>query len=559
MRYRSSASRRSLQLTCLLLLSTLFATPSMAKLQWPLSDMERGQVIDTIRHLSVLSFVNGRRLSHPEQVYRFYRNRAYSPAWVGRHGVEERAALLVDAVAGSTAEGLAPQDYGVAELAGLMGHLGDELAIARLDVQLTDLFMHYAEDLVNGRMAPRRVDQNWHILPESIALVALLERSLAAASFAQALADLAPYQSGYRRLKRALQRYREIVAAGGWPLIPEGALLKRGVRERRVALLRERLKASGDLAASMDRAPELYDSRLARAVTRFQRRHGIRPDGRVGTDTLRALNVTAQARLKQIVLTMERWRWLPRQPDIRYLLVNMAGFELYAIDANETMLEMRVIIGKAYRQTPVFASAVHSVVLNPYWYVPQSILRKDILPRVQRDPGYLQRARLKVFSDISGNGREIPAEQIDWTQYSNRPFPFILRQEPGRRNALGQIKFMLDNPYGIYLHDTPSRYLFERYERAYSSGCIRVEDPKALTEYLLSGDANYDADTIQALLDEGKPRRLKLDRPFPIYLVYLTAWVDGTGEVHFRDDIYNRDALLKLALAGGADETGRYQ
>ena len=274
---------------------------------------------------------------------------------------------------------------------------------------------------------------------------------------------------------------------------------------------------------------ELYDARLAEAVTHFQERHGIEPDGRVGAETLTELNVPAEERRMAILLNLDRWRWLPRDLGERYVLVNVAAFELAVMEDDEPVLRMNVVVGKEGRNTPFFQDTLEYVVVNPYWNVPQSILERDIMPVARRDPGYLAR-----------NGYEVlPGGRV--------------RQRPGSNNSLGAVKFLFPNDMNVYLHDTPAKHLFRRTTRAFSSGCIRVEKPDELAEYLLRTSTSRSPGTYRTLRDSGREQWVQLEEKVPIYILYFTAWVDGDGSVRFYRDVYERDGAIsevaRIALA----------
>ncbi len=313
-------------------------------------------------------------------------------------------------------------------------------------------------------------------------------------------------------------------------------------------MLRKRLWTSGDLESP--RQDDLFDEDLEAAVVRFQDRHGLDADGVGGRRTRTALDVPVEERLRQIVLNLERWRWMPRHADSRYILVNMAGFEMRVIEDEVPILRMRVVIGRPYRRTPAFCEAMTYVVVNPYWHVPPSLAVRDLLPKIREDSGYLERQGIRVFSDWTENARELDGQAMDWSNVSGRHFPYKLRQDPGPHNALGRIKFMLPNRFNIYLHDTPHREHFDLSVRAFSSGCIRLEDPLALADYLL-GDAGWSPERVRETVASSKRRVVTLSRPIPVYLVYRTAWVERDGAVRFRDDVYGRDKLLATALETG--------
>jgi len=325
--------------------------------------------------------------------------------------------------------------------------------------------------------------------------------------------------------------------------------MEEGVREQNVRLLRYRLMLSGDIA-DFDYENEYYfDERLKQAVRQYQARHGLEVDGVVGRRTLASLNVPIKTRIQEIQINMERWRWLPAMLGKRYLMVNMAGFELTVVEDERSVMDMRVIIGRPYRSTPAFQGELSYLVFNPYWNVPYKLAVEDILPRQQADSEYLESGGFRVYADWSENAVELSPDSIDWSQLSESNFPYRLKQDPGKANSLGRIKFMLPNPYAVYLHDTPSRQLFKRPVRMFSSGCIRVQEPVKLAAYLLQGETPWAEQDVVDAIDVGKNRAVSLPARVPIYLVYTTVWVDDQGIAHFRDDIYNRDLALQRAWA----------
>jgi murein L,D-transpeptidase YcbB/YkuD len=336
-----------------------------------------------------------------------------------------------------------------------------------------------------------------------------------------------PPHEGYRRLLEALDRYQQVEARGGWVPVPDGAALRPGDQGERVEALRLRLsqQADADAAAAVPANPaDLFDGPLSDAVLAFQERHGLEPDGVAGPATLRALAEPASAHVHRIELNLERWRELPEDlagGGDRYILVNIAGFQLDAVEDGRTALEMKVIVGKPYTRTPIFTGLMTRVVLNPSWYVPSSITVKEIAPRLRRDPGYLQRESFEVLPTRDGR--------------------LALRQRPGPNNALGRIKFLFPNRYNVYLHDTPARSLFSRTVRTFSHGCIRIEKPQELAEWVLGPE--WTPEDIQEALAAGRERAVEVARPIPVHIVYWTAWVDDEGVLQMRNDVYGRDDL----------------
>lgn len=319
------------------------------------------------------------------------------------------------------------------------------------------------------------------------------------------------------------------------------------MHDRRVQSLRQRLWLSGDVD-TLDVIDSFeFDEELEHAVRGFQERHGLETDGVVGRDTLAALNVPVEERIQQVLLNMERWRWLPEEMGSRYLMVNMAGFDLQLVENEATVMDMRVIIGRPYRSTPAFVAEMTHLVFNPYWNVPHKLALLDLLPAQQKDPQYLSRKGFRVFSDWSRDAIEVDPDSIDWSQYNENNFVFRLRQEPGAANSLGRIKFMMPNPHAVYLHDTPAQHLFRRAVRTFSSGCIRVEQPVRLATTLLQGKRRWTDGDVMQIIASRENRAVFLSRKIPVYMLYLTAWVDDAGRVHFRDDVYGRDLLVRKA------------
>ena len=342
-------------------------------------------------------------------------------------------------------------------------------------------------------------------------------------------------------LEKALAQYHHLAAQGGWPQVPAGPTLHEGDMDVRIPLLRKRLIASGDLAAPTEEEYfSLFDETLREAVQRFQARHGLIADGVVGAKTLTELNVPVSERIRQLAASLERCQPLPSLLEPRHILVNIADFTLKLYEDGELRLSMPVIVGKTYRQTPVFNGRISSLVLNPAWEVPHSIATKDLLPKIKKNPGYLRKSDIRVFLGWNP-GTEIDSAGVDWTSLSPSRFPYRLRQEPGPANALGRVKFLFPNPYDVYLHDTPSRDLFQKDDRTFSSGCIRLARPLELAVYLLQGTPLGSMEALTAAIASDKTQSIPIPSPIAVYMAYMTAWVDRDGTVQFRRDIYNRD------------------
>jgi murein L,D-transpeptidase YcbB/YkuD len=490
--------------------------------------------------------VDGEPIAARQLIPRLYERRAFAPAWRSVAQIDS----LLEMIDESPLEGLDPRDYHVEAVRAARAALADGARLepaerAKLDILLTDSVIRLGYHLRFGKVDPVALDPHWNLSRELMGEdpVLTIQAAIDSASMRDFAAEVIPRVFLYERIKNALAEYRAIAAAGGWTAVAPGSVLKSGVSDARVAALAARLAVTGDLDASrVDAVAAVYDDELASAVRRFQQRHGLATDGAVGPQTLAALNVPVEARIDQLRANLERARWVLYDPQSEFLVVNIAGFRMYLVRRGEIAWSTRVVVGQPFRRTPVFSSTMRYLVFNPTWTVPPTVLARDILPEVRRDPGYLATRNIDVFD--AANALVDPAS-VDWS--SRRSFPYRFVQRPGATNALGRVKFMFPNDYAVYLHDTPSRDLFERDSRAFSSGCIRVEDPLELAELLLG--SGWDRQRMQALIATGRTETVFLDEPVPVMLLYCTAEVDSQGRVSFFPDVYGRDAAVIGALA----------
>jgi murein L,D-transpeptidase YcbB/YkuD len=472
---------------------------------------------------------------------KFYFNRDYSPAWSDASG-RNLLSELVAAILRIDEQGLSPDDYHWSALKGAVA-AGD---LVTIELLATDAFLTMAAHLIGGRLDPITIEANWNVMRPEGDLVKHLEDAISSRTIAASLSDLEPNAPAYGILKHALEMYRKAAKDGGWDPIPKGAALKLDQEGPRVIKLRERLRATGLLDVT-ESVSDRFDGELEAAVAMFQRRIGLEADGVVGPETLRELNKTPAERIGQIRANLERWRWLPEDLGDRHIRVNIADFRLEARRNGRVERVHDVIVGRPYRMTPVFSGKISYVVLNPWWEIPDSIARLDKLPEFRKDPKTANRLGIEVL-DRSGN--VIDPGDIDWDNYTTWNFPFRLRQRPGPQNSLGVVKIMFPNRHNVYLHDTPSRELFERTARAFSSGCVRVSDAIGLTEWVLDETPNWTRSEIDRSLSEKKEKRVELERNFPVHILYFTAVSEPDGSLRLINDIYGRDARLVAALDG---------
>jgi murein L,D-transpeptidase YcbB/YkuD len=402
--------------------------------------------------------------------------------------------------------------------------------------------MKYASDLADGLSDLARADKSWKIRPEKFDPLQHLEKALDKNDIKASLLDLTPHVPEYQRLRDALAAHRAQLANGGWPKVPS-MKLKPGTRSPHVAALATRLKASGDFRGSVPAGGSgVYTEDLQEAVKAFQQRHGLADDGVVGPEVVAAMNVPLETRISQITMNMERWRWLPRELGDRYILVNIPEMRLDVYEGTNVPLTMRVVVGKQDTQTPIFNGEMSYLVFSPYWNVPESIAMEETLPALMADPDFLARNNMEVV-DKSGN--PVDPTTVDLSD----PEAYRFRQRPGTDNSLGLVKFMFPNQFNVYLHDTPADSLFERTTRSFSHGCVRVEDPVALAQYVLRDQGEWTRERIDEAMHAGEEKHVKLKEPLPVYLGYWTARVRPDNTVQFRSDVYQIDRRLTTLLA----------
>ncbi len=481
--------------------------------------------------------VRGERIYAAVLVESFYKGRTYQPAW-SQNGHPAQIETLIRAIDDAYGDGLSPGYYHLSSIRSLVDTVGQELApdpilLSDLDILLTDAFLTLGCHLSAGCVNPVTIETEWFAKSLKVDVSSVLEQALKKKRIREALIGLRPQKDIYDRLRLSLARYRELLSKGEWQLISTGPSLKKGSQSDRVVELRKRLVVSGDLRADEATTGNHFDEKVEQSVIIFQKRHGLKVDGVVGRDTLNALNVTLKQRIRQMELNMERLRWILGNLEERFIVVNIANCQLYVIEKEKPVLSMKVVVGKPYQRTPIFTSKMTHIVINPAWNIPDSIVQKEILKKIEKNPDYLAEQNITVLKRAKVNGSALP---------------YRLRQEPGPLNPLGSIKFMFPNEYDVYLHDTPAKNLFSEHVRTFSHGCTRIEKPLELAEYLLRDDLRWSRKELVAAIEKGTEQTVIIPHPVNVHFLYLTAWVDDSGAVQFRNDIYGRDKSLDEAM-----------
>lgn len=514
------------------------------------------------------------RASLTLHMQRLYHTLGYRAAWTDRKEV----ARLIQVIEESAGDGLIPSDYHIEEIRKFYENPPESPALkARADILMTDAVLTLFSHMRSGKIYAHSIEPDWNI-PVSIP-GADYDRTLMAAvtggRFPEIVNSLRPSSPEYMLLRKGLAHYRQIAAEGGWTAVPTGPRISKiSTVDSRMPVIRQRLIITGDLAADAPLATEadlpkpppdsssvdssgvkriiaapkidpalVYTSVLSDAVKSFQKRHGIRADGIIGNETLGAMNVPVNERIDQIRLNLERYRWFLTTRGPNYVMVNIPSYTVDFVQNNVRQWHSRVIVGKPDTQTPVFRAEIQYLILNPHWVIPPGIMTKEAIPGIAKDISYLEKRQLAV---VGADGKRVDPASINWSHYLNGGFPYRLVQESGEDGSLGRIKFMMPNRFMVYMHDTPSKELFERNRRCFSHGCVRVDKPLELAELLLKDPVRWNREKLDAAIDTDKTRTVNLPVRVPVFFLYQTAFSDDE-KVQFRADVYDRDArLLKI-------------
>ncbi len=480
-----------------------------------------------------------------QELKRFYAQRNYRPVWDTKPD-GDRASLknfLSTVTAFTNYHGLVEERYPVAQLTKLIESKQEEDS-KKIEVLVTAWLFQLGHDLHGDTLKLSHIYPGWEFRRDPVDMVTGFEKAIQDNKVYDYVASFAPDYPAYLRLARELKAYRDMRAKGPWPTVATGPTIKPGEQSQRVAQVRARLAAEGYQVPEDDahRNIALYDQELKSFVEQYQSRNGLQADGNIGAKTIAAMNVSLNSRIDQIIANMERWRHMPDNLPPRYVMVNIAATTLEVVDEGKSIYEGPVVAGRPDRKTPFIQSEIRSVIFNPAWHVPAKIARKDILPKLRKDPYYLE----KMGFVIKGSADDPHGAEIDWNAIHESEFNFRLRQSPGDINSLGRLKFDFDNDFAVYMHGTPHPELFAKAERHLSSGCVRLHDPDKFAEIVLSqNETEWTLDRVKAEVDKGKTRWLKVAEPLPVFFVYWTVFPgENDGPLNFRKDVYAYDSFL---------------
>ncbi len=484
--------------------------------------------------------VDGVALYSQKVLPAFYTDNAFKPAWNNKD-----IKALIKILESSYYEGLTPDDYHLQRIYNLvaLNSSATNAQLADLDLLLTDGILRYSSHLIKGKVDQSKIRKGWNIpgneLPENS--LVMLENALNADDINKKIESFKPTNFMYNQLKLGLAVYRKIADEGGFPNVEVDKVLKPGMKDKTVLSLRNYLQITGDYPLNLiSDNDSIYDEFVENAVKHFQFRHNLIQDGVLGKGTLAAMNVPVEKRIDEIRINLERARWVMHDLESDFLVANIAGYNLRRVTADSVMFYSKIIVGKHYHESPIFKSQMKYIVINPTWTLTHSIAVKETLPKLKKDPEYLAKHNMIIMDH---SGKVIDPSTLDFKKMSAKDFHYIVRQNAGPNNSLGQVKFIFPNSYSIYIHDTPVRSLFEREKRAFSHGCLRL-DKKWELFLSLVGNQGWDMERINKVLESGETTRVNLETPIDVLVLYWTAGADKLGNLFFNEDIYDRDPAV---------------
>lgn len=512
-----------------------------------------GKNIDSefIDSLAINDFVETNPSYRPysKKLHKFYSRRNYELAWSENGEYLPQALMFINLLRQVSNEGMDPDLFSFQEMADIIevtyGQKKDSLIRKKLDLELTGSYFKYSNKLWHGKVDPDKNGLEWFVDRKKIKYGKTLDSILENKEGSNPFIRYAPMHPEFQSLSHHFRNYRELARKDGWPLLDSLQLLrlKPGDTSLLIGQLKQKLINSGDLDSIIN--PTTYDDELELALINFQKRYGINASGKLNAKTISKLNIPAIETAKQILVNMERWKWVPDKIDKNFLFVNIPEFKLKVFENGELVHEMKVIVGKQLNHTPIFNDKLEYVVINPYWNVPESIAIDELLPAQKSDSTHLQKMNIEVYPKYDFE-HPVNPDSINWDSLGVSKFPYQLRQKPGPGNALGKVKFLFPNNFDVYLHDTPGRNLFNEEARNFSHGCIRIEEPFWLADYLLMDDLKTKHINTPEL--ENKWFEIPENKRLPVFIVYFTAWEDKNGRLNLREDIYNHDKKMSKIL-----------
>ncbi|GAL83096.1 ErfK/YbiS/YcfS/YnhG family protein [Sporocytophaga myxococcoides] len=497
---------------------------------------------------------------HPEyqpyqkKLEKFYIRRNFQPAWSKDYKFIPQAQMLINYLNHMNKHGLKTDSANIMALKEAIKKSNEtqwfrlkdkQETFINTDILLSASFFKDSKKIWRGHFKNDDLENLWKIKHKKIKYGRTLD-SILSSGANDPFTEFEPLHKDYKELKAVLNKYTEIAGNGGWPEVtPQGKVLIKGDIDSEIIHLRKRLYLSGDISHFEDN--KTFDQELEQAVKHFQYRHKLKEDGIVKGETLKEMNIPIEDRIEQISINMERWRWVPEEPSEKYILVNIPEFKMHVFEKNSEIYNMKVIVGKSGAYTPIFSDQIEKIVINPSWIVPAKIATTELVPMIKRDTSILSKQNIEIYTDYSFNTMVNP-DTIDWLTLDTRKFNYVLKQKSNFYNPLGHIKFLFPNEYDIYLHDTPSDYLFEESERNFSHGCIRIEDPIWLASYLLKDEPQWNKKKLYEAIYRQEEKSILLKKKLPVFILYFTTWVDETGTIHFLKDIYDHDKQLKSIL-----------
>jgi murein L,D-transpeptidase YcbB/YkuD len=511
-------------------------------------------VIDYVRKESVFK-------DHEKLVRVFYRDRGWRLGWFKNGELVPQANRFLEVISHAKEEGLDPLDYRVKDFeqmfkdyASTKDQATRENLQKEVDVALTASYFNYGSDFYRGLINPRKNENiSWKVKKNKIKLNKALQTILKERESKYPYYEFEPLHEEYNKLKTSLKKYRGLLEKGSWPQIGEVKKLKLGDNSPEVANIRKRLLMEYEPAKANilpAKADTVFDTNLDLLVKKYQELNGLKKDGIVGGETLKQMNVPLEDRIDQLIINMERWRWIPKKFEDKYIFVNIPEYTMHVVEKKKDVFTMRVIVGKTLNSTPIFSDKLEYVVFSPFWNVPNNIVEKEIKPNMLRNPNFLASQDMEILSGHGKNVHEVSPSSIDWKNVTAKNFKLLIRQRPGPKNSLGLVKFLFPNEFNVYLHDTPFDKLFSQDQRGFSHGCVRLEEPAKLASYLLQRQKEWTPEKIEDAMHSKEQQWVVLKEKVPVYIVYFTSWVDENGDVHFMNDLYGHDEDLKKEYFG---------